>query len=141
MNISAISGAKPAFKQLLVSTDDMGSMAKMMTDELEREISYASEIHELDKRGIDVVIFADSKSPDDRAKIVFVNRENKLFKNGDKDHFRTGKEYSFKHNDMLYYTNSGDILDFAGKILRGEAKTTTKPTNSLREMLKYIPIR
>ena len=141
MNISAISNNTQSFKRILVSTNGMGPIAKGLADTLERQIDYADSIHELDAQGVDVLIFADSKSPSDRAKIAFITPDNKLYKDDKKDHLKTYKNYNFTYQECEYDTNDDKVLEFAQKILDGEVKTTKRQTKTITEILKEFPSR
>ena len=141
MKISAISNNQQKFGQLLVSTDGMGAEAKYLANKLEQQISYSPNIDILDRNGVDVVIFADSKSPVDRAKVAFVTHDNKLFKDNKNDHIKTIKDYDIGTKTHYYGTNSEKVLDFIQQIINGDVKTTKRKTNTLKELLQHFPLR
>ena len=70
MNINSVSNYSPNFKGLYVETKDMGAIAKKQAASLEKKLAYNYDVGILDDMGVDVVIIADSESPDDRAKIL-----------------------------------------------------------------------
>lgn len=150
------------FGRVLLSTEGMGSTAAALAEGLNREIEYSQAISDLDDMGVDVVIISDPKNSEDKAKILFATKDDRLYKIGNKDHMTTGKTFNlgeWKTNDAFsrwgmqsdednkmkateYSTNSDAVLDVAQKIVDGEiTKTTTKPTKSVKEMLAQFWIR
>ena len=130
------------FGRVFVSTDGMGSTAAALAEGLNREIEYSQAISDLDDMGVDVVIISDPKNSEDRAKVLFATKDDRLYKVGDKDHMLTGKTFDIGCKSAHYSTNSDAVLDVAEKIVSGEiTTTTTKPTKSVKEMLAQFWIR
>ena len=93
MNIMPISSSTQSFKRLLVSEDGMGETAKWLTRNIEQQLSYDSRIDMLEEKGIDVLVFSDSKNSSDRVKVAIVTPYNRLYKHEGKDHVKTEKSW------------------------------------------------
>lgn len=142
MNINSVSNYSPNFKGLYVETKDMGAIAKKQAASLEKKLAYNYDVGILDDMGVDVVIIADSESPDDRAKILFADPDNRLYKINGKDHIKTGKTFHIGYNISEYSDNYDGVAQVMKDIISGKIfKKTTKPTISSNEMVEKIPIR
>lgn len=143
MNINSISNFSPNFKGLYVETEGMGPVAKEQAKSLERKLAYNYDVDILDDMGVDVVIIADPKSKDgDRAKILFADPDNRLYKIDGKDHIKTGKTYDVGFKESTYSDNYEGVVKVMNDIITGKIfKKTAKPTQSSNEMVRLIPLR
>ena len=73
MNINNINNL--SFGKIFVNNEKMGTRAKELARQLEYEIDYSDSISLLDDFGVDVVIMADSRSPEDKINFYLRNRE------------------------------------------------------------------
>lgn len=141
MNINGLNNS-PSFSALYVNKEGMGETASYLTDSLSRQLDYEKDVDELDKMGVDVVIIKDPKNVEDRAKIVFADSNNNLYKINGKDHIKTGKTYDIGLRESYYDDNCEGVMDAIKDILRGTIKDkTTRPTNTQKELLSAFPIR
>lgn len=141
MNINGLNNS-PNFSALYVNKEGMGETASSLADSLSRQLDYEKNIEKLDKMGVDVVIIKDPKNEEDRAKIVFADSNNNLYKINGKDHIKTGKTYDIGLRESYYDDNCEGVMDAIKGILRGTIKDkTTRPTNTQKELLSAFPIR
>ena len=92
MNINTVSNLN--FGKVHVNAERMGYRAKELACQLEYEIDYTDSINRLSDFGVDVVILADKKSPEDKINFYLRNRDipteiaktkvGKIFKSGKK---------------------------------------------------------
>ena len=141
MNINGLNNS-PNFSALYVNKEGMGETASSLADSLSRQLDYEKNIEKLDKMGVDVVIIKDPKNEEDRAKIVFADSNNNLYKINGKDHLKTGKAYDVGTRTLCYDENYEGVMAAMKGILRGTIKDkTTRPTNTQKELLAAFPIR
>lgn len=141
MNINGLNHS-PNFSGLYVDTDGMGSTASAMAESLSRKIEYSDEVDRLDKMGVDVIIIQDPKNKEDRAKVIFADGDNRLYKIDGKDHLKTDKFFDIGFKQTYYSDNANSVFSAMKGILNGTfQKKTTRPTQTQREMLEKFPIR
>lgn len=141
MNISPMSSSMQSFKRLLVSEDGMGETAKWLTRNIEQQLSYDSRIDMLEEKGIDVLVFSDSRNAEDRVKVALVNPENQLYKHEGKDHVKSEKSYDIGHKTIHYGTNLEKISEFMDQVLAGKAPTAKRAKITLGEIIKNFSVR
>lgn len=141
MNISPMSSSMQSFKRLLVSEDGMGETAKWLTRNIEQQLSYDSRIDMLEEKGIDVLVFSDSRNAEDRVKVALVNPENQLYKHEGKDHVKSEKSYDIGHKTINYGTNLEKISEFMDQVLAGKAPTAKRAKITLGEIIKNFSVR
>ena len=142
MNFINRIGNNPNFGGLYVDKDGMGQMASALSESLARQLEYSDTVDKLDKMGVDVVIIKDSKNPDDRAKVAFVDSKDRLFKIGDNDLVKTIKTYKLPERRAEYDDNIDTVLNVADNIAQGNiTKRTTRMTQTLYDVLQSFPVR
>ena len=141
MNINSLNHS-PSFSALYIDKEGMGDVASNLTDSISRSLDYNKDVDKLDKIGVDIIIIKDPKNEKDRAKIIFADSDNRLYKINGKDHIKTGKTYDIASKKAFYDENLSEIYRTMEGILDGTIKEkTTKPTQTLREILSAFPIR
>lgn len=141
MNINALSHS-PSFRALYVDKEGMGEIASSLTDLLSRHLEYETDIDRLDKMGVDVVVIKDPQHSEDRAKIIFADSDNNLYKINGKDHLKTYKFYDITTKESYYGDNADAVMDAVEDILSGKIKDkTTRVTKTKKELLSAFPIR
>ena len=138
MNINSVNNSLN-FKGVYTYVNDMEKETRRAAKQLAREIEYTDEISRLDDMGVDVVIFLDRNSEDekhiDKAKVVFValkNERDTLYKP------YNGMDYiEIKNSEEDLYSENkfNKVIDVARKILSGEIfKTTGSEVKSIKQM-------
>lgn len=124
MNINKINNLN--FGKVIVKTDKMGYMAQELARQLETEIDYSDSISKLGDFGVDVVIIADKKSPNDKINFYLRNKEvqseiartkkGKIFKSGKK--LNLSKVFSRNKSEKYKYsTNSDKFIEHADQLV------------------------
>lgn len=132
----------PNFSSLYVNKEGMGNVASMLCDSLSRQLEYDENTDKLDEMGVDIVILKDPKNEEDRAKIIFADSNNNLYKINGKDHLKTGKTYDIGKKEARYDENYEGVISAIKGILSGQIKSkTTKTTSTKKELISMFPIR
>ena len=141
MNIGAIN-TSPNFSALYIEKDGMGRTASELADSLLSGLEYEKVVNLLDEKGVDIVIMPDPDNSEDRAKIIFADMDNRLYKIDGKDHLKTGKNYDLRTRTAEYYDNISKVIETAYKILKGEITAeTTRPTKTQRALVEKFRVR
>ena len=145
MKISNATNYSPNFKQLLCTSQGLNYEGKKMVEALDGALSYRPEIDELDKRGIDVIVYPCNDGTGNKAKVSIIDSDNKLFKHEGKDSVCTLREV-IGHDDKGHfiwksYDNYAEVMDYINSVLNGTAPKVTRVTKSLKEVLTHFPVR
>lgn len=145
MKISNNTNYQPNFRQLLCTSYGLNYEGKKMVESLDDALSYRPEIDELDKRGIDVIVYPYADKTSDKAKVSIIDSDNKIFKHKGKDFVCTSREI-VGHDDKGHfiwnsYDNYSEVMNYINNVLNGTATKVTRVTSSLKEILTHFPIR
>ena len=145
MRISNISNHQPNFKQLLCTSCNLKYEGKKMVESLDDALSYRPEIDQLDKKGIDVIVYPYNDGHGNKAKVSIIDSDNRIFKHNGKDYVSTSSEI-IGHDDKGHfiwhsYDNYPEVMDYINDVLNGTAQKATRVTKSLKEILTHFPIR
>ena len=141
MNTGVINNP-PNFSALYVEKDGMGQTASKLADSLSSKLDYDNVVDLLDKKGVDIVIMPDPDNSEDRAKIIFADTDNRLYKIDGKDHMKTGKTYDIGSRKLQYDDNISKVIETAYKILKGEITAkTTRPTKTQSVLMEKFRLR
>ena len=145
MKLTNNTSYQPSFKELLSSPYELNETGRQVAQNLENALSYRPEIEELDKKGIDVVIYPFNDKFKNKAKISIIDSENRIFKHNGKE-FVSTTNYIIGHNpDGTFKWASSDnydeVMKYIKSVLNGTAKQTKKATTTLKNILTNFPIR